>query len=172
MLLPLTGETPSPPWHLALNTQQILQDPPCPLPTLDRRCSSLKKSIGIFWSDVPHFSTSHRPNGHQISWEQSLWLGKWLKMNVETGMKWRKVSFQDAGQYKCRVDYHLQQTSFQLLDLSVIVPPQMPVIYYNNQPGRDWSEIGLVHPGKFSQGNVNHNKWQVTEADTIPPCEL
>ena len=45
------------------------------------------------------------------------------------------VMFQDAGQYKCRVDYHLQQTSFQLLDLSVIVPPSPPLILHNNQPG-------------------------------------
>lgn len=43
--------------------------------------------------------------------------------------------FQDAGQYKCRVDYHLQQTSFQLLDVSIIVPPKTPIIHYNGQPG-------------------------------------
>ena len=32
--------------------------------------------------------------------------------------------------YKCRVDYHLEQTSFQLVNLNVIVPPQKPTIYY------------------------------------------
>ena len=47
------------------------------------------------------------------------------------------IFLQDAGRYKCRVDYHLQQTSFQLLDVSVIVPPNTPVIYYNNQLGME-----------------------------------
>ena len=59
---------------------------------------------------------------------------------------WKVWYFQDAGQYKCRVDYHLQQTSFQLLDLSVIVLPKAPVIYYNNQLGKDCSQINHNHP--------------------------
>ena len=89
-------------------------------------------------------------------------------------MVWSMKEFvvQDAGQYKCRVDYHLQQTSFQLLDLSVIVPPQEPLIYHNNQLGRAGSQIYLVQSANNSQGNVNQNKWQLTGADTIPPCEL
>ena len=56
--------------------------------------------------------------------------------------QWLDVMFQDAGQYKCRVDYHLQQTSFQLLELSVIVPPSPPLILHNNQPGISPGKIG------------------------------
>lgn len=43
----------------------------------------------------------------------------------------------DAGMYKCRVDYHLEQTSFQLVNLNVIVPPQKPTIYYRSLPAID-----------------------------------
>ena len=40
----------------------------------------------------------------------------------------------DGGRYKCRVDYHLEQTSFQLIDLIVIVPPEKPKIFYKSEP--------------------------------------
>jgi len=40
----------------------------------------------------------------------------------------------DGGRYKCRVDYHLEQTSFQLIDLIVIMPPEKPRIFYRTEP--------------------------------------
>ena len=44
------------------------------------------------------------------------------------------VKLSDAGVYKCRVDYYLEQTSFQLVRLKVIVPPEPPNIFYRSKP--------------------------------------
>ena len=74
-------------------------------------------------------------------------------------MVWSMKEFvvQDAGQYKCRVDYHLQQTSFQLLDLSVIVPPSAPIILHNNQPGTSLGKIYVcLHCKPFDEKYWSH----------------
>jgi len=44
----------------------------------------------------------------------------------------KKTQLEDSGRYKCRVDYFLEQTTFQLMDLVVILPPQKPKIYLDN----------------------------------------
>ena len=44
----------------------------------------------------------------------------------------KKTQLEDSGLYKCRVDYFLEQTTFQLMNLVVIVPPQKPKIYLDN----------------------------------------
>merc|ERR1719507_2662786 len=44
---------------------------------------------------------------------------------------------EDAGMYKCRVDYHLEQTSFQLVHLKVLVPPKKPTIFFRSLPITD-----------------------------------
>ena len=83
----------------------------------------------------------------EFLWTPCTWVdSSWLLQSVKTRFICQYLSertksvvesgfFQDAGQYKCRVDYHLQQTSFQLLDVSVIVPPELPIIFYSGQPG-------------------------------------
>ena len=60
-----------------------------------------------------------------------------MKFKIEgksSVLKIHNVRLSDAGRYKCRVDYHLEQTSFQLVDLNVIVPPGPPTILYEKQP--------------------------------------
>ena len=49
-------------------------------------------------------------------------------------LKIHNVKAEDSGRYKCRVDYHLEQTSFQLVDLNVIIPPGPPTILYQGKP--------------------------------------
>lgn len=44
----------------------------------------------------------------------------------------KKTHLEDSGRYKCRVDYFFEQTTFQLIDLVVILPPQKPKIYLDN----------------------------------------
>ena len=44
----------------------------------------------------------------------------------------KKTQLEDSGNYKCRVDYFLEQTTFQLIDLVVIIPPRKPQIYLDN----------------------------------------
>ena len=60
------------------------------------------------------------------------------KTNYEKSeLKISSIKLSDTGRYKCRVDYHLEQTSFQLIDLIVIVPPDKPRIFYNGDLVRD-----------------------------------
>ena len=44
----------------------------------------------------------------------------------------KKTHLEDSGRYKCRVDYFFEQTTFQLIDLVVMLPPQKPKIYLDN----------------------------------------
>ena len=44
----------------------------------------------------------------------------------------QKLQLDDSGRYKCRVDYFLEQTTFHLIDLKVVVPPQKPKIFLEN----------------------------------------
>ena len=44
----------------------------------------------------------------------------------------QKLQLEDSGRYKCRVDYFLEQTTFHLIDLKVVVPPQKPKIFLEN----------------------------------------
>lgn len=48
-------------------------------------------------------------------------------------LKMTSIKLSDGGRYKCRVDYHLEQTSFQLIDLLVILPPEKPRIFYDTK---------------------------------------
>ena len=45
----------------------------------------------------------------------------------------KQTQLSDSGHFKCRVDYFYQQTTFQLIDLIVILPPQKPKIFLDNQ---------------------------------------
>lgn len=47
-------------------------------------------------------------------------------------MHLQKLELEDSGRYKCRVDYFLEQTTFHLIDLKVVVPPQKPIIFLEN----------------------------------------
>jgi len=51
----------------------------------------------------------------------------------KSSLKITSIKLSDSGRYKCRVDYHLEQTSFQLIDLIVIVPPEKPRIFYETE---------------------------------------
>ena len=51
----------------------------------------------------------------------------------KSALKISSIKLSDSGRYKCRVDYHLEQTSFQLIDLIVIVPPEKPRIFYDTE---------------------------------------
>ena len=42
------------------------------------------------------------------------------------------LSLGDSGRYRCRVDYFLEQTTFHLIDLVVVVPPDRPNIFIEN----------------------------------------
>ena len=55
----------------------------------------------------------------------------------KSSLKISSIKLSDSGRYKCRVDYHLEQTSFQLLDLIVIIPPEKPTIFYNTKQVTD-----------------------------------
>jgi len=44
----------------------------------------------------------------------------------------KKLLLEDSGRYKCRVDYFLEQTTFHLIDLKVVVPPEKPNIFLEN----------------------------------------
>ena len=44
----------------------------------------------------------------------------------------KKTHLEDSGRYKCRVDYFFEQTTFQLIDLVVILTPQKTKIYLDN----------------------------------------
>ena len=46
----------------------------------------------------------------------------------------KNIKLTDGGRYKCRVDYYLGQTSFQLVDLKIIVPPSIPTIIHRGEP--------------------------------------
>ena len=43
------------------------------------------------------------------------------------------IKLSNGGLYKCRMDYHLEQASFQLIDLLVILPPEKPRIFYDTK---------------------------------------
>ena len=47
-------------------------------------------------------------------------------------MHLQKLELEDSGRYKCRVDYFLEQTTLHQIDLSVVVAPQKPTIYFQN----------------------------------------
>ena len=47
---------------------------------------------------------------------------------------------EDAGLYKCRVDYRLEQTTFQGVNLTVVELGSKPVIYYKGKRIERWLE--------------------------------
>ena len=56
----------------------------------------------------------------------------WPKILEIEMMPSQKLQLEDSGRYKCRVDYFLEQTTFHLIDLKVVVPPQKPKIFLEN----------------------------------------
>ena len=48
---------------------------------------------------------------------------------------------EDVGQYKCRVDYMFEQTTFHIIDLVVIVPSDKPRIFQSGQEIDRWLEV-------------------------------
>ena len=48
---------------------------------------------------------------------------------------------EDVGQYKCRVDYVFRQTTFHVINLSVIVPPSEPRIFRGGEVVERWIPV-------------------------------
>ena len=81
-------------------------------------------------------------------------------------LKISNINLSDSGRYKCRVDYHLEQTSFQLLDLIVIIPPEKPRIFHNKEQvtdnrihARENKSVTLVceSEGKYQENNESES---------------
>ena len=51
-----------------------------------------------------------------------------------------RVTREDAGLYKCRVDYKLEQTTFQSVNLTVVELGSQPVIYHEGEKIKRWVE--------------------------------
>lgn len=48
---------------------------------------------------------------------------------------------EDVGQYKCRVDYLFEQTTFHVINLTVIVPPSVPRILQHGVVIDRWLQV-------------------------------
>ena len=78
--------------------------------------------------------------------------------NEKSLLKISSIKLSDSGRYKCRVDYHLGQTSFQLLDLIVIIPPEKPRIFYNAKQVTD-NRVPAMENKSFSLVCESQGNW-------------
>ena len=56
-------------------------------------------------------------------------------------LKINETTKEDVGQYKCRVDYMFEQTTFHVIDLTVIVPSSDPRIFKSGKVIDRWLEV-------------------------------
>ena len=66
---------------------------------------------------------------------------EFLPYSTTPHLRINSTAVEDVGQYKCRVDYLFEQTTFHVIDLTVIVPSSDPRIFQSGKLIDRWLEV-------------------------------